>query len=485
MSRPNLVTVEPVLFTFMLCTFLSFPITEQLVYEKLCQVKYNSSVCDVIKENRHFKDQENIVQAATSKWMLYFNVALTLPSATAALAFGPMSDKVGRKFFMILPLIGNAIDAISMTLNAYFMQWNVAYMMFGVSVSGFFGSFAMVLMAVFAYMSDITTEKNRTLRLTILESMTFLGGCVGELIGGVMVDHVGYFKTYLVVFGLQTLNLLYVIFLVNESYISERKVISQESLASCCSRRQVIQAVKVFAQKRPNSKRKNLLLLLVAFFFGLMVFVGSNTVKVLFSIHRPLSFKPSMVGYFLAVSMLYRGIGVLSCSPLFIRVLKLKDYTITIISLCGTMLMFIVLGLSTKLWMLFVVPFLDLLGGLSIPCIRSLMSKIVGKDQQGALFSVNATIEVLCSLAASLLFNNIYSATVSWHPGVGCKRFFPTFDLAFKDTKTYRHRYLRQTDKPMKYQNFDEDGTEESVDNIHNHASHRDQTGDESINYSS
>ena len=35
----------------------------------------------------------------------------------------------------------------------------------------------------------------------------------------------------------------------------------------------------------------------------------------------------------------------------------------------------------------------------------------------GTLFSAIASVEVLCAVVASVLFNNVYSATVEWHPG--------------------------------------------------------------------
>ncbi len=67
-----------------------------------------------------------------------------------------------------------------------------------------------------------------------------------------------------------------------------------------------------------------------------------------------------MIGYFLATSMLYRGIGVLCGAPVFIRYFKLSDYTMAIISLSGTILMYIVLAFSTDAWMLFVGMYIQL-----------------------------------------------------------------------------------------------------------------------------
>ena len=61
-----------------------------------------------------------------------------------------------------------------------------------------------------------------------------------------------------------------------------------------------------------------------------------------------------MIGYNLAVSLLYRGIGVVVGMPVFIRYLKLSDYTMAIFGCVTTIIMFIGLAFATKLWMVFV-----------------------------------------------------------------------------------------------------------------------------------
>ncbi len=267
MAGSRLITVEPVLFGFMLCVFLAFPVQEQLVYKKLCNSNYNNTICDNIKVDKKLKHEENVVQSLTMKWMLYLNMASTFPSMLAATTIGPCSDKVGRKLFMILPLVGNAINAASMIANSYYDNWPVAYMLFGSIVSGFFGNFAMVLMAVFAYLSDITTEKSRTLRLTLLESMTFVGGCVGELISGVMVDHVGYYITFCLVLGILILTLLYVGLFLEESYFPDDKI----AITEICSfsKFEFGSSMRFFSRKRENNQRARLLILLASFYFVL------------------------------------------------------------------------------------------------------------------------------------------------------------------------------------------------------------------------
>ena len=79
--------------------------------------------------------------------------------------------------------------------------------------------------------------------------------------------------------------------------------------------------------------------------------------KILFVLHPPLSFSSSMIGYYLAVSLLYRGIGVVGGMPILIHKMKLKDYTMTIIGCVTTLVMFSFLAFATKTWMMFVGKF--------------------------------------------------------------------------------------------------------------------------------
>ena len=263
----RLVTVEPVLFGFMFCIFLIFPIEEQLIYKKICDSQYNQSVCSNIKTNKAYAHEESIVQKGTSTWMLYMSMATTFPSMFAAMILGPCSDKIGRKFALVLPLIGGIIDAVALILNSHYFDWPVSALLVGVMISGFFGNYATILMAVFAYISDVSGEKSRTLRVALLESMVFVGGCLGELVGGVLVDKAGYFITFSVTAGVHLCNLLYVACILQESYYPGVKLTVKEALVSC---ENTIKSLKIFLKSRPGNGRIKLLLVTIALFFTLM-----------------------------------------------------------------------------------------------------------------------------------------------------------------------------------------------------------------------
>lgn len=256
------VTVEPVLFFYMLCTIMSGPLVQQLAFNKICYDKYNSETCKNLT-----KSQEDFVHEKTSKWILYQSVALMVPSIAASLILGSWSDKVGRKTVLILPSVGSVLLYINYMLNVGYFSLDVNYILIGVCISGFFGGFATTLLAVFSYISDITDKSQRTLRVAILESMIFLGGTVGNLIGGVLVEHRGFMAAFGLCLGLSVTVILYVSFILPESYFPEGD--HEGNWALVAVHNHLKASFRVLTKQRPQHQRLNLLVII----FGVLPFI--------------------------------------------------------------------------------------------------------------------------------------------------------------------------------------------------------------------
>ena len=270
------ITVEPVLFAFMLGTFLKIPVTQQLILQKICIQKYNETFC---KDNftagtcGHSAKAEDAIQSETSQWIFYQTVALCLPSIVSSLLLGSWSDKFGRKVVILLPLIGSSCEAISAIINIHFYDTSPAYLLIGNIISGMFGGFSMILMALFAYMADITEDKsNRTLRIGLLESMTFLGGTIGELTSGVLIEHLGFLAPFIIILSFNILTILYVLVVLRESY-SPPEEYKNRPLFSCDNFKG---SVQVYTKPRSRNKRLYLILFLTVGYF--LPLLGKNVV---------------------------------------------------------------------------------------------------------------------------------------------------------------------------------------------------------------
>lgn len=411
LSQLRKITVEPVLLFYMLCFFMSFPLLQQLAFKKICLGKYGHETCKNLT-----KSQEDFVQGHTSKWILYQSISLTVPSVCSSLIFGSWSDKVGRKLFLVLPSVGGALLYVNHMLNSAFMSLDVNFLLIGVFISGLFGGFATTLLGVFSYISDITDKSERTLRIAVLESMIFLGATIGHLISGVLVDHGGFMVAFGLCLAVSVFVLIYVYFVLPESYSSLEN--HERNWALAAVHNHLIASFQFLIKQRPQHQRRNMLVVMFGIMsFVIIIFSGYNDITPLYSKHSPRNFNPSLIGYFLAEVSFFRGLGAILVIPLITWLLKWSDLAIATSGACVTIVFYVFLALASKKWMMFVAGLVAVGSGMPFPCLRSFLSKQVESSELGTLFAVVASLEVLESLLASVIFNNVYSATVGWQPG--------------------------------------------------------------------
>lgn len=112
-----------------------------------------------------------IVQAQASMLSLITTLLGQLPSIFAALVYGPLTDRIGRKPIMLL--MGSA-GGFLFTLAVYF-RWSVYWFIAFTLISSLPGGIPGILTVVYAYIADVSSTKWLTLRLGIVESMVFFG----------------------------------------------------------------------------------------------------------------------------------------------------------------------------------------------------------------------------------------------------------------------------------------------------------------------
>jgi PCFT/HCP family folate transporter-like MFS transporter 1/3 len=118
--------------------------------------------------------------------------------------------------------------------------------------SGIFGGFASCIMAVTSYVSSISSQHSRTVRVALLEAMSFIGGTIGPFAGGGLLS----VSSHAVVFGciaiLHVLVIAYVLLFV-------REVVGSETHNSYCSFFHVRDSITTCFRPRDAYKRAHLL----------------------------------------------------------------------------------------------------------------------------------------------------------------------------------------------------------------------------------
>ena len=99
-----------------------------------------------------------------------------------------MSDRIGRKPAMFSAIFGLLLRSIIFLVIVHF-HLPIAVSVAADFVGGAFGGNAVMLTAATAYVTDITSEKSRTLRMIIIEFASFIGIGIGQLTLGFAVEN--------------------------------------------------------------------------------------------------------------------------------------------------------------------------------------------------------------------------------------------------------------------------------------------------------
>ena len=185
----KVVTIEPVIFLYMLGTYLYFPLYQQYYYHRfgLEQVRGtdfpipNSSFCINRTELEEYggPGTKNIVQSLCDNLLTYGSIANRLLSIVATLVMGPLSDHYGRRVVIIIVAVGMLLQGV-LSLAIVYLHLNIYLFILSQGIAGITGDFAAIIMACFAYVVDVGSLRWRTLRIAITEAMLFLAGAIGQ-----------------------------------------------------------------------------------------------------------------------------------------------------------------------------------------------------------------------------------------------------------------------------------------------------------------
>ena len=165
-----------------------------------------------------------------------------------------------------------------------------------------------MLTTAFAYIADVTSINDRSMRIVIVEVSIGFGTATAQLIIGILVSSIGYFYPYIIILGLLTLILLYTILFLPET-------VEADTSAPVCEINHFKSISKLF-KDNSNGRRKQLIIGLVLLILISLSQYNINGRLNLYLTDAPLCWMPKVVGYFLFYSILIRQLGTLVSTKL-------------------------------------------------------------------------------------------------------------------------------------------------------------------------
>lgn len=279
------ITVEPCVFVYYFCLTLSSLTVQNMHLEKSCRVNYQFSdeICDRIRDRNTtgLEYELNQVQRLVAKVLAWkFPLQSAIP-AVMILFLGAWSDKSRkRKIFIVSPIFGEILVNIGLLLSTYFFY---DLSLFGTALlealpSALFGSFIIMFLGFYSFLTDRTSVADRTYRLGLAGMCISLGGPLGTALSGVMLRALGYYGMFSLILGLHTINFLYGLFrlkdicVVKEPNSSEYKgkIVVFKKIREVFVL--VVNTVLVIIKPRPFMGRIQIFLLLALY----LIIVGPN-----------------------------------------------------------------------------------------------------------------------------------------------------------------------------------------------------------------
>ncbi|XP_060752302.1 lysosomal proton-coupled steroid conjugate and bile acid symporter SLC46A3 [Tachysurus vachellii] len=413
----GLYLVEPVVAVYAFASFMVYPLVQQYVYRRLWQQITNtsypvidtSSQCHTNSSNHSSHYEE--VQKAASQFSMYSELFSMIPSLLMTLVLVAYSDQHGRKITIILPLIGSLVYCLCFLAVSIF-ELNLYLLIAASILSSLFGGVGTILGGCFSYVADLFEDgKQKMLRMAGLDMMLGLLSGMALISTGYFLHAAGFNWPFFTAAMFHLLNLVYAIFILEES-----RVIDSAAYAGTNTHIFKKLTLGIYSLFTVGSRRRNCLLaLLIVIFcsFSFAYFGGMNLVT-LYELNEPLCWNEILIGYGSALST---AVFVASFVGVYVLSRCLSETPIIFIGMLSVFIGLVMMAFIKTTLLMFLVRIPMLLAIMPFPVMRSMMSKVVSKSEQGALFACVTAMDNLTTTVANATFNVIYGATLSWFPG--------------------------------------------------------------------
>lgn len=270
----NNITVEPMLLCYTFPSIMCMYAVQNLNLEKVCRVNlnYTTEVCDAMylrNKSGYTDDAEIEVQKYVAEINAYKHALTSFLPPFMLLFLGSWSDRHGkRKPCMFLALAGDCIAAVLCLISVYFYyELPAEFNIFAEGLpQGLAGSWLMMYMAVSSYISSVSGEDTRTLRLGALHIFSSVCCAIGTVLSGLLYKLLGCEGVLCISLCLYGIGIAYLHLKVDEVAIEKEDDTVEErgsGLKDIFELRHVLETFKVAFKDGKKNRRKRICTIMV------------------------------------------------------------------------------------------------------------------------------------------------------------------------------------------------------------------------------
>jgi MFS family permease len=415
------------------------------------------------------KCQNDDVSSRSSLFLLYGSLCSGILSAITSPKLGALSDRYGRKKFMIFNTIGALFGEVLTILAAKYPETvHVNWILVGYCIEGISGSFIVGMAVAHSYASDCTSPQKRTEAFSYFHACLFAGIAIGPALSGYIIEarqkYVGHTEAVLLVFYIAlAAHLMFIAcltFLIPESLTQARQEAARQRHREDLEKMgpaadwinqlrhlNLFKPLEILWPTGPGSSsavRWNLALLAATDTIMFSVAMGAMGVLLVYT-RRQFGWHELETGRFASIVNASRVFALLIILPLLTRIFRGKnghtrtrnsgsdlfDLSIIRVAIFFDMMGYLGFILARKGELFALSGALAAVGGIGNPTLGAALTKHVPQDKVGQLLGATGLLHAFARVIGPTIFNGIYSATVGSYRQTVFVTLCATFGLAF------------------------------------------------------
>ncbi|KRX18630.1 Solute carrier family 46 member 3 [Trichinella nelsoni] len=379
------------------------------------------------------------IEAEASVYLVFLQLANTIPGIFSVLLVSAWSDAHGRKLPLLCCSAGCIVSSALMIAFAVYPSLSIHYLLFPQIIFGFFDPLFLFSFC-FAMITDVVNVPSQVaVRMGIATGLLFLGILIGNLSCSLIETQLQYSYGYVflastvvsaVSFFCAVLFLRETRFLRDEQQQQQQQreqqqhPIGQKTLKELIITDGIMEYVSTLVKVRSESKRKLLWISLTIFLGLYMCDNGIGSLQLLYVKLSPLTFTDSEYSLMLSVQRSFAVVSTIGLPYMFKRI-GWHDTSLILVGIALSIFKTTLFATSTNQYMVFFCkrsffPQASAFGGLStvyFPAFRSFLSSLVERYETVRLFSTIAMLEQLSPVLSTIVFNFLYAKLVTVYSG--------------------------------------------------------------------
>lgn len=239
------------------------------------------------------RKNDNEVQTIATEWSWYISIATYGISLPVIVLVGPLSDRTGRKRFLIL---NTGLTTVSYLARAYIVYQNFSlyWYLLMCAIEGIAGTHYSYHLLSCSILTETTTSGNRRpMAFAVYETMLGIGVGCSQLLAGYLIKFEGFLYPYIIAGGMYFIVFILVILILDDSnYNSKSKTSKNMDIAT-----QICLLSNANALREGQS-RNHLFTILFIFFLHHFPLTSLSSLRTIYVLGTPFCWTSVHIGWY-------------------------------------------------------------------------------------------------------------------------------------------------------------------------------------------